>query len=39
MITALIALLIITNYLWYVAFTSYRNGVISELDKLLKEVK
>lgn len=38
MITALIALLIITNYLWYVAFTSYRKGVRDELERL-KEVK
>lgn len=39
MITVLIVLLIITNYLWYVAFTSYRNGVLKGLEKLKEEVK
>ncbi len=38
MITALIVLLIITNYLWYVAFTSFRKAVCEELERL-KEVK
>ena len=34
MITALLVLLIVTNYLWFVAFKSYRDEILKGLEEL-----